>query len=182
MNAGSISRRYARALMSLGVEMRAYEQFGKELDQLAELFENADLSDVLSNPTYPLTKRRAILEELLARLRPSETVRNFTLLLLDRNRTDIVADIKRQYQLMADEHAGRIRADVTSAEALSSTDAAKIEKAIEEQTGKKVVLNRQTDKNLIAGTVTQIGSVIYDGSIRTRIAEMRRALLEGRTE
>ena len=181
MNAGSLSRRYAKALMSLGVEMRSSEQFGKELKQFADIICDEVLCDVLSNPTYPLSKRKAILEEIAGKLRPSETVRNFVMLMLDRNRITIIGDVYRAYVIMTDEHAGRIRAAVTSARPLSRSDATKIKSAIEKQTGKEVLLNQNTDEELIAGTVTQIGSVIYDGSIRTQLAEMRRSLVDGRS-
>jgi F-type H+-transporting ATPase subunit delta len=177
LSPGSISRRYARALLSIGIEMRLFEQFGKELDQFAELFADKTLVSVLANPTYPLSKRKAVLEELIARVRPSNTVRNFMLLLIDRDRVTILTDVAREYQVMVDEHSGRIRAAVTSARTLRPDELTQLEQALAEQTKKKVLLTQTVDDQLIAGTVTQIGSVIYDGSVRTRLTEMRDALI-----
>lgn len=179
MSPGSIARRYARALLSIGIEMRLFEQFGKELDQFAELFADKSLVGVLANPTYPLSKRKAVLEELIARLKPSNTVRNFMLLLIDRDRVGILVDVAREYTEMVDEHSGRIRAAVTSARPLRPDEVAQLEKALAEQTKKKVILTKDVDDQLIAGTVTKIGSVIYDGSVRTRLAELRDSLTAG---
>ena len=87
--------------------------------------------------------------------------------------------IAREYRLMADEHAGRVRADVTSAQTLDSENVSRLKGALEQKTGKQIILEQKTDSNLIAGMVTKIGSIIYDGSIRTRLEQMRQALLEG---
>lgn len=179
MSPGSIARRYARALLSIGTEMRLFEQFGKELDQFAEIFADRTLVDVLANPTHPLAKRKVVLEDLIAHLRPSNTVRNFLLLLLERDRIAILRDVAREYQAMVDEHVGRIRAAVTSARPLRAEELSQLEQALAAQTRKKVLLTPGVDERLIAGTVTKIGSVIYDGSVRTRLSEMRDALTAG---
>jgi len=169
---GSIARRYAKALLAIGVETKHHERFGQELAQFATLMENQDLQDTLANPSHPLSKRKAVLEELITRVKPSKTVWNFLLLLADRNRLGHLDGIAREYQKMVDEHVGRVRADVTSA-------VTRLKKALEEMTGKQVILQQSTDPELIAGMVTQIGSIVYDGSIRTRLQQMRQSLLAG---
>jgi len=80
---------------------------------------------------------------------------------------------------MLDVYVGRVRASVTSADRLEAEQVARLKKALEGKTGKHVVLEQQTDPELIAGMVTQIGSVVYDGSIRTRLQQMRHTLLAG---
>lgn len=180
MSPGSIARRYARALLSIGIEMHLFEQFGKEIDQFAEVFADQTLVAVLANPTHPLSKRKAVLEDLISRVRPSNTVRNFLLLLIDRDRIGILVDVAREYRAMVDEHAGRIRAEVTSARRLAPHELDQLERALAEQMKKKVILTQSVDEELIAGTVTKVGSVIYDGSVRTRLSEMRDTLISGR--
>jgi F-type H+-transporting ATPase subunit delta len=181
LKGGSVARRYAKALLAIGVEKGTYEQQGQEVERFATLLrEHADLAEVLSNPTYAQEKRRAVLQQMIDRLRPSPMVRNLLLLLLDRNRIRLVPDLSREYRQMVDDHVGRIRANVTSAQPLAAEEAKRITGAIEQRTGKKVILTQNTDNELIAGIVTQIGSVIYDGSIRTQLAEMRESLLAGR--
>mgnify|MGYP006305304585 CR=1 FL=1 len=179
MIAGSIARRYAKALLALGVESKKYEQFARELASFAALMTNKDLSTTLANPSYPLSKRKAVVQELLRRLRPDKTVENFILLLTDRNRLDAIDGIVREYQRMVDEHAGRVRATVTTAGKLAPADTSRLKQALEQKTGKKVLLTEEADPELIAGMVTQIGSIVYDGSIRTRLEQMRHSLLEG---
>jgi len=174
---GSIARRYAKALLAIGIETGAHDSYGEELAQFVALLANKELEDTLQNPSHPLSKRKAILQTLIDRLAPSKTVASFLLLLADRNRLGFLPGMAREYQRLLDDHVGRVRASVTSAQPLDAPSVARLKKAIEDKTAKQVILNQQTDPELIAGIVTQIGSVVYDGSIRTRLEQMRQTLL-----
>ena len=85
--------------------------------------------------------------------------------------------IAREYNAMVDEHVGRIRAEVTSARPLSPDEVQRLTGALAEQTQKKVILTQKTDSELLGGMVTRVGSIIYDGTIRTQLEQMRQALL-----
>ncbi len=181
MIAGSIPRRYAKALLAIGVEKQSYEKLGQEVAAFASLLvDNAQLRDTLQNPSHPPSKRKAIVQALCDRLAPSPTVKSFLLLLQDRGRLDYLPAIAREYQALADAHAGRVRAGVTSAQALDGDAVARLKKALEQKTGKQVLLEQRTDPELIAGMVTTVGSIVYDGSLRTRLEQMKNALIEGR--
>jgi len=178
--AGSIPRRYAKALLAIGVEKKNYEKLGSEVAAFARLLvEHAVLRDTLENPSHPQSKRKAIVQSLIDRLAPTPTVKSFLLLLLDRNRLPYLPAIAREYQSLADEHAGRVRADVVSAHALDSDSVARLKKSLEQKTGKQVLLEQKTDPELIAGMVTKVGSIVYDGSLRTRLEQMKDALILG---
>lgn len=180
MIAGSIPRRYAKALLAIGIDKQSYEKLGQEVADFAALLEqHAQLRDTLENPSHPPSRRKAIVQALLDRLAPSPTVRSFVLLLHDRSRLEYLPAIAREYRLLADEHAGRVRADVTSAQALGADAVARLKKALEQKTGKQVLLEQRTDPELIAGMVTKVGSIVYDGSLKTRLEQMRDALIEG---
>ena len=179
MITGSIARRYAKALLGIGVETNQHDRFGQELSQFAKLLDNKDLRETLANPSYPLSRRKAILDQLVSRVGPSKAVGSFLLLLCDRGRLAHLPGIAREYQNMVDTHVGRVRANVASAEQLDATAVTRLQQALEQKTGKQVVLRQTTDPELIAGMVTQIGSVVYDGSVRTRLHHMRQTLLAG---
>ena len=181
MLSGSIARRYAKALLAIGIEKSQFDAFGPELVAFAELLGNSELRDTLHNPSHPLSRRKAILVAILEKLSFSEPVRNLLLLLLDRNRTEFIPSIARECRALCDEHAGRVRAKVVSAQPLDSAALTRLVSALESKTGKKVLLEQSADPELIAGMVTQVGSLIYDGSLRTRLQQLREALLEQRS-
>jgi F-type H+-transporting ATPase subunit delta len=178
MPAGSLSRRYAKALLSLGVESQTYDAIGKEIDRMATTITSSDeLRAALGNPSFSGEKRRGVVEDLIKRLALSKPVRSFVLLLLDKGRLDKLPDIARAYQGLVDEHANRVRATVTSAKALDPATADRIKKTLEKQTGKTVVLEQKTDPSLLGGMTTQLGDTVYDGSVRTQLEQLRASLL-----
>ncbi len=175
---GSVSRRYAKALLDIGIANRTYEGLGREVDRLARAFAGSpDLREALSNPIFPQSQRRKLLEELCRRLAVSRTTQNFTLLLLDRNRIASLPDINRQMRTLVDAQAGRVRAKITSARPLDMAAEGRIKSALERATGKTVTLEKSEDPALLGGIITQLGDTVYDGSLATQLDNMRQRLL-----
>ena len=85
--------------------------------------------------------------------------------------------IARAYRDLADAHTGRVRARVTSAEPLTAAAADRVRRALEERTGKKVIVETAVDPSLIGGVVAQVGDLVLDGSVRTQLADLRSKLL-----
>lgn len=174
---GSVARRYAKALLSLGLENGEYEKYATELSRFTALLEHKELRNLLRNPSIPRSQQMLVIKELLARISPPVLVQNFLQLLTERQRLILLPDIAREYRVLADEAAGRIRGKVTSAQTLEPSQLTQLLQALNKRTGKTVELEQQTDPALIAGTVTQLGSLIYDGSLRTKLTQLKEQLL-----
>jgi len=178
MAAGSISRRYARALFSIGVDRGTFEQLGKELEDVAALWTgSAELRDALANPVFKASEKRAVLQSLLPRVAPTPDVQKFVLLLLERRRLVAVPHIARAYREMADEHTGRVRAHVTSAQPLGPAELERVRQSLARRTGKQVILEASVDAALIGGVVARVGDLVLDGSVRTQLGTLRDKLL-----
>jgi F-type H+-transporting ATPase subunit delta len=175
---GSVARRYARALFDIGLDKTLYEVFGSELAALAATYEgSAELRQTLENPVFKLDQRRGILEKILPRVAPSQDVRSFALLLLERGRINALPAIARSYKELVDEKLGRLQATVTSAQPLDAATAASVQRALERRTGKKVVLSTSVDPTLIGGIVARVGDLVFDGSLKTRLEGLRTRIL-----
>lgn len=178
MSSGSLARRYARALLALGLEEKNLEQLGKDVRNLATaVSESAELAETLSNPAFPRSDREKILLAVLDKLKAKKTTVNFTRLLLDRERVPVLPDISRELDAMIDEHAGRVRAVVTSAKPLTSAQLSRLVKALEQLSGKKILVETREDSALLGGVVAQVGDHVYDGSLRTQLRQMRAVLV-----
>ena len=178
MIAGSVGRRYAKALLQIGVESRSFDALGRELDRAAETVAGSlELKSTLENPIFALSKRRHVLEDVARRLGLSAAVRNLLLLLLDKGRMSALPDIARAHRELVDEQAGRARATVTSATPLDPAVEARLKGALEKQTGKTVILERKLDPALIGGVIAQVGDLVFDGSVQAQLRQIREELL-----
>lgn len=174
----SIARRYARALIDVAAETGSLDPVANQLDTLSTLMsDSADLRDVLLNPAYSREQRGAVLGGILKsipKLEPS--VNSLVQLLLDRQRFAAVPDIARQFREMADSRAGRVRGKVTSAAPLSADALRGVEQALEKLVQRDVVLEAAVDPALLGGVSAQVGSILFDGSLRTQLEDLRRSL------
>jgi F-type H+-transporting ATPase subunit delta len=172
----SVSRRYARALFEL-----CSANSDKVLDQLATLVkaltQNAELLDLAANPAYTRAQRISTIEAVMAKVEGlDESVGNLVRLLIERGRLGYLGEIARQFRDQADLKAGRVRGKVTSAKALSPDELKRIERQLELATQRNVVLECKVDASLLGGVSAQVGSVVYDGSLRTQLDELKREL------
>jgi F-type H+-transporting ATPase subunit delta len=178
MVTGSLTRRYAKALLAIGIAQKSYDALGRELDRVADTLQRSpELKDALGNPIFPFAKRRLVLDELARRLGLSVVVRNFVMLLLDKGRIGALPDIARAHRTLVDEHAGRARATVTTSGPLDPGSESRLKAALERQSGKTVVLEKRQDPALLGGVVTQLGDLLYDGSVRSQLSRIREELL-----
>ncbi|HET7787183.1 MAG TPA: ATP synthase F1 subunit delta [Myxococcales bacterium] len=170
----SVARRYARALFALGLSEGRPEQYGDELSALLDAIKQTrELGFMLANPGYSQQQRKAAVDVAASSLRLSPLTVNFLRLLVDRQRIGDLAGIARAYAAMVDQHAGRVRATVTSARPLTEDELARLREAIGRMTGRTIVLESRTDPALIGGLVTQVGATQLDGSVRTQLERMR---------
>jgi F-type H+-transporting ATPase subunit delta len=174
----SIARRYARALLDVATETGRADAVSEQLSSVSgALSQNRELADVLFNPAYSREQRARVVEALLKALGPVEPVLSNTLrLLVDRNRLVYLPDIARLYRDMADAQAGRLRGHVTSAVPLSADALQKLSGSFKDLTQRNVVLEARVDPNVLGGVAAQVGSTLYDGTLRTQLEQMRREL------
>jgi F-type H+-transporting ATPase subunit delta len=172
---GSIARRYARALIE--VAGADYERVGAELGTLAgALFGTPDVAEALLRPGVAKEARERALNAVLQVAGVSTTTANFVRLLLDRRRLDLLPDISRAYGTFSDERAGRLRAKVAAAKPLPEPLVAELTRRLAQATKKNVAVETSVDRSLLGGVVAQVGNVVYDGSLRTQLAILRREL------
>jgi F-type H+-transporting ATPase subunit delta len=177
MIAGSLARRYARAVLEIGVEQGNLDKLGTEIGTLAEAMQTVpELSEALSNPAFPRAERKKILEAVLKRIMAGKITTNFTYLLLDRDRLSTLPDISRELSRMIDDRAGRVNASVTSAKPLSPMQVRQLQAALEKLSGKQVKLQTTEDPALLGGLVARVGDLEYDGSLKSQIERLRAGL------
>lgn len=173
------AQRYARAIFELGAETGQLETMTRQIGEFAETYRgSADLAAVLDNPLVPDEQREAILRDLGQRLGLGELVLNALRLLASRHRLAALPEIARRLGSLSDEKAGIVRATVTSASALPDEYYRLLTQELENALARKVVIDKRHDPSLIAGVITQIGDNTIDGSVRGRLVELERRMLQ----
>jgi F-type H+-transporting ATPase subunit delta len=172
-----IARRYAKALMNIGQEDGKYDHYCQELDAFTAIFEgDKQLREVLRNPTFNIPRRQAIIEEIGKRLGLSPITVNFLRLLVDKDRIIYLPDVATLFRELVDEAAGRARVKLTTAQDLSQKKLEELTQGLQALVGKQVIMEVATDPSLIGGVVARIGDTVYDGSVKTQLAQLKEIL------
>ena len=176
----ALAKRYAKALVQLGSEGGLIDRFRDELAIVDTLFRtNSELRAAFADPALTQEQKKNIMKELADKAASSELVRNFLLLLVDKNRVAFLGQIVQTYEKLADEFSGVIRPVITTAFPLDDSQVAAIQGALEKKSGMKVIPQMVVDQSLLGGIVTQIGDIAYDNSVKTQLKRIKDILQKG---
>lgn len=177
----SIARRYARALFEAAGD--AYEAVGAELAAVAgAIDQNREVAAMFANPSTPLQLKKQIIEAVIGQAGVQPLVGNALRLINDRGRIPYLAAIARVYGTLVDERSGRVRARITSARPLGPEVEQRLAAALAQATRRNVTMDTAVDARMLGGVVAQVGNVLYDGSLRTQLENLRRELASARTD
>jgi F-type H+-transporting ATPase subunit delta len=171
----SIARRYARALFEAAGD--GYEAVGEELSVVARaLGTNHEAAALFASPSTPQQNKRQMIEAVIAQGGTSLLLGNALRLLNDRGRIPYLGSIARAFRTMADDRSGRVRARVTSARPLTIEVEQRLAAALGRATRRNVTMETAVDPSTLGGVVAQVGNLLYDGSLRTQMENLRREL------
>ena len=180
MSRSKVSKRYAKALLSIGQEDGHYEDYGKGLSDFSGFCkENAEFIEAISNQVFPVEERKEILNAVLKRSDYSATIKNFLNLLLDKNRIGAVKEISEYYERLTDEISNIARAEVITPMRLKEDAYTRLQRALEGLTAKKIRMFAKEDKRLIGGIIVKIGDLVLDGSIKAQLEGLKESLKRG---
>jgi F-type H+-transporting ATPase subunit delta len=179
LTAGTVARRYARALADVAAAGGELERVQGELEGFDRLLaDRREVGQFLRNPGVPRPAAIQAADRIAEAMGAGALTRRFLRLLLQAGRLEALRPILDAYAALADQRLGRLRAEVVTAVALPEAQLAQLRERLGQVTGRQVYLTVRQDPSLLGGLVTRIGSQVYDGSLKTQLARMRHALLE----
>ena len=174
MSMRASAARYARALLDVANKESDPERAEQELAAFVDLVHTTpDLERALANPVVSAADKRAIVQQILERLKPTTPVGKLVLLLASRGRLALLPDLLDVYRERLMEYRNVLSAEVTTAAPLSPERAAQLQQRLANATGRTITMTTKVDASIIGGVVTRIGGTVYDGSVATRLAKVR---------
>ncbi|HEX8981862.1 MAG TPA: ATP synthase F1 subunit delta [Ktedonobacterales bacterium] len=175
---GPVARRYAEAVFEIGVESNSVDAWLQDVRLIAEYFSNRQLTFILSQPNIRFERKEAIIRDLLGtKIRPESM--GLALTLAQRGITSYAGRVRDQFELLYNNYKGQVVAQVTSAMPLDDASRAAIVRKLETMTGKRVILKELVDQTLLGGVIARVGDTLIDGSVRRRLAVLKRQIAQG---
>jgi F-type H+-transporting ATPase subunit delta len=169
------ARVYAEALFDVAKKKGKLDTIREELGQFAAALDrDRELQVFFFSPYFSSAEkvdgaRRAITDA------DPEFI-NFLELLIEKRRVPEVFRIRRHFEELWKEENKRIDVTVTSAVELDPAVVEKVGEEIERQVGRKVELASRVDEEILGGIVLQVGNMVLDASIRSRLEKLRKSV------
>ncbi len=176
----TIARNYAETLLVLATRANDLRGWGKMLTDVASAMrENPTLRLFLESPRVSTAQKSEVIGKALTDRMPRLMLRFIQTIVLHR-RQMLIPEIAEEYLNLVDAAEGRIHARVTVAKETDDAGRDAIAAHLSRMFGKEVVPHLTVDPSIMGGVVVHVGDTVLDGSVKKRLASLRRKMLTGR--
>ena len=173
--------RYARALFDVASKESDPSRIEQELSSITALVKgHTELQTALESPGVPPVAKKSLVEALAARGQFAPPVGKLLVMLAERDRLTLLADVLNAFRARLREEQRVLEAEVTTAMPLEPEQQAALQQRLGAATSRQVTLTTKVDPSLIGGVVARIGTTVYDGSLATQLAKLKGRLAENR--
>ncbi|PIP45462.1 MAG: ATP synthase F1 subunit delta [Deltaproteobacteria bacterium CG_4_8_14_3_um_filter_51_11] len=180
LSGSKVSKRYAKALLSIGQEDNKFKEYGADLQDFASFCAaNQELYGTISSKVFAVDDRKKILDYVLGKSSYENVVKNFLRLLLEKDRLGVINEINGHYSQLIDDISGITRAEIIAARPIKSEAMDRLSSALARLTSKNVRAEVREDSSLIGGLVVRIGDLVLDGSVKAQLEGLKESLKRG---
>lgn len=162
----------ANAMFDIAKEKEAVNQIYDELKECNQLFKDKDINRYFFDDTISKKDKMSIVEKKLKSIF-SDEIFNFINILIEHNIIDALDDIVKLYGEIVDEHNNTVKVKICSAYEIDDKVVKNIIDTIKSLSNKKIDYSIEIDNTLIGGIIVNIGSTVYDYSIKNQINVMQ---------
>lgn len=177
MREPTIARNYAQALFEAGERAGETERFAALLEAVAGAIEADDRIRVaLDSPRVPKAVKQRVLQRALARRAPDVFIR-FLGAVVKRGRQGMLSAINQEFHALLDVKLSRVHAGVVLARKPDQRLLDAIQGRLSAAMAKEVIPHVREDPRILGGIVVRIGDRVMDGSLKRKMARLRKQML-----
>ena len=173
-NIGNVVERYSKALLELSIESKSLSNVHDDIENIIKIIESSDdFNKVLKSPVISRSDQSQIINSILKKIPVSDEVIKFFSIICQNGRSSIIDRICLRFLEMEVKFKGEVRAELLSTNPQSEMELNKIKEIIKESLGTDVSLVSKVDPSIIGGYILKIGSVMLDGSVKSKLQGLR---------
>ena len=173
----TIARNYASALFDLAQKHEGLEVFASGVDTVVGLVDkNPSFRTFLETPRIADRDKKDLLKKVFSEALPKSLL-NFFQVMVDKRRQRLLGLVGEEFHALLDEHMGRTHVTVTVARALDAGAMDELSKKLSALLGKEAIPHVRIKPEILGGVHFKTGDTVYDGTLRRRIKQLRRQLV-----
>ena len=172
-------KRFANALIrNVGID--SAPQTINELQALnALMLKSKEFKSLLFNPQFTTNEREGVLKQLAAKLKLSDYTIKFVMYLSELGVIPALPAIIRSATQLYFEKKKKAKAVVMTPIEIKKDQEESLKSSLKKQIDRDVDIEYVIDPSLLGGILVQVGSTMYDTSIRSQLRLLRDELIKG---
>ena len=175
----STSTSYAVALYELSKENSEIDDVEIGMKSLQKILNiSSDFKEMILNPTVTKDEKSKVINKIVDQYVFCQTLKKFLGFLTIKNRLFFLNQIIDSFLNLASSSKGELKAKLSSSKELSKVELEKICNELSKDFKSPIKIDYKHDPDLIAGLVIQVGSVMVDTSIKTKLRQLQKSMIE----
>lgn len=174
----NVDRRYALALYNIGEQKNSIEEYLTDISAILDILNtNTNLQEVVKQPQFSTTQKVEFFTKIF-KGKVNYDVLSFILLLLEKKRIVNLQGILSSMKEIQLERNNAQVAKVKTVIPLNDEERDILKKKLSAKYMKNIILEEEIDKKIIGGVFVRVGDDVIDDTLRYRLAEMKKLMLE----
>lgn len=173
-----LDRRYALALYKVAEEKDKVEEYLEDLRKICDIIDNnKEFYEVIKYPQISTKQKKKIFNDVF-KGKIDEELLSFLLILIEKGRILYLRQKLHQMEQIHLEKENKVVAEVKSVIGLTEDQTLKLKEKLEKKYNKTVIIKHEIDKSIIGGLYVRVGNDVIDGSVKSRLEDMRAIMLK----
>ena len=170
------SKEYAEALFELALQQNLTKETADGLETVeSALLQQPEYRNLLASPAIGKEERLQAVDDAF-RGKVPDILLVLLRMMVSRGHMTAFDGMVRYYEDLSREYRGESVANVTSAVPLKESEAVALRQLLEKRFSRNITLNCTIDPKLIGGVRVEVDGRVIDGSIRTKLEQMREVM------
>jgi len=175
----STSKSYALALYELAKENSELSKAEDGMNGLKILLsKSSDFKEMILNPTVTKEEKSKVITIMVDKYKFCQTLKKFLGFLTIKNRLFFLNKIIDSFLDLVSSSKGELKAKLISSKELSETELEKIREELSKDFQSPIKIVYSHDPGLIVGQVIQVGSVMVDTSIKSKLKQLQKNMIK----
>ena len=175
----STSKSYALALYELAKENSELNKVEDGMNGIkALLSKSADFNEMILNPTVTKEEKNKVIIKIVDQYGFCQTLKKFLGFLTTKNRLFFLNQIIGSFLNIISSRKRELKAKLLSSKELSKAELEKIRNELSKNLQSPIKIDYKHDPDLIVGLVIQVGSVMVDTSIKSKLRQLQKVMIE----
>ena len=175
----STSKSYATALYELSKENSELDKVENGMKSLNKLLnESSDFKEMILSPTVAKEDKKNVIFTIAEKNNFSSNLKKFLGFVALKNRLFYLSNIIESFLNLVSNNKGELKAKLVSSKKLSNEEQKKIQSELSKDFKSPLKIKYEYDPNLIGGLIIQVGSVMVDTSIKSKLKQLEKNMVE----